>query len=99
MAVFSAVDPVVVGIATKADHYHRVFDNTVAIQEGSVALAKVALDGTGTPPAVSAAGDALIYYDTTENSLRVSTNAGAFDDLGSTFMPGDPVLLAYGMGW
>lgn len=92
MAVFNAVDPVSVGLPTKADHYHRVFDNTLAIQEGSVALTQVTLDGLGAAPAVSPAGDAVVYYDTNENQLMVSQNAGAYAVLGQ-FLPNDPTFV------
>ena len=78
MAVFSAIDPVSVGLATKADHYHRVFDNTLALQEGSVALTQVMLDGAAADPSASPAGDAVLYYNSTLNQLRLSKDGAAF---------------------
>jgi len=35
---FNGTDPVSVGEATKADDYHRVFDNTVAVRAGEIAM-------------------------------------------------------------
>lgn len=81
MAVYNAVNPCVVGGATKKDDYDRAFDNAVAIQEGNVALVKVALDGAAADPAVSASGDALIYYNITDDEVRASRNGAAFEQL------------------
>lgn len=75
---FNPTNPVSVGLATKADHYHRVFDNTLALQAGSVALTQVTLDGAAADPAVAAAGDAVVAYNTTLDQVRVSRNAGAY---------------------
>lgn len=91
MAVFSATDPVSVGLSTKADHYHRVFDNTVALQQGSVALTQVTLDGAASDPAVSPAADAVVYYNTTDDEPKISKNGGPYESLG-TFALNDPVL-------
>lgn len=95
MAVFSAIDPVVVGQPTKADHYHRVFDNTIALQEGSVPLTQVMLDGAASDPAVSPSGDAVMYHNTTDDEIRVSKNGGAFEALGSAMPLNDPMLVGY----
>lgn len=92
MAVFNAIDPVVVGLSTKADHYHRVFDNTVALQQGNVALAQVMLDGAAADPAVAPAGDAVIYYNTTDNEARISKNGATYESLG-VFPPNDPIVV------
>lgn len=92
MAVFSSTDPVSVGLSTKADHYHRVFDNTIALQEGSIALTKVTLAGAAVDPAVSPAGNAVVYYNTTDDEARISKNAGAFEALG-VFPPNDPTWV------
>lgn len=42
---FNATNPVSVGLATKADHYNRVFDNTLELRTGGIAIAsQAALD-------------------------------------------------------
>lgn len=39
MAVFNDVNPVVVGATAKANQYARVFNNTLALYEGQMAIA------------------------------------------------------------
>lgn len=42
---FNPVNPVVVGLSTKADHYHRAFNNGLAVYAGEMSLAdQAALD-------------------------------------------------------
>lgn len=38
MPVFNITDPVSVGLSTKADHYHRAFDNTLALYAGETGI-------------------------------------------------------------
>ncbi len=50
---------------------------------GSQSLGKF-LDVTGiAAPALSPAGEARLYFDSTSNKLRISENGGAFDDIGA----------------
>lgn len=92
MAVFNAVNPVNVGVATKKDHFDRVFDNTLALQEGSVALTKVTIDGAAVDPALSPAGDAVLYFNSTANELRLSRSGGAYASV-DVFPPNNPLLV------
>lgn len=39
MPVFNASNPVSVGLATKVDHYDRVFNNTVGLYAGEMSIA------------------------------------------------------------
>ena len=41
---FNATNPVLVGGATKKDHYDRVFDNTLALRTGEMALTGQVVD-------------------------------------------------------
>jgi hypothetical protein len=80
MAVFSAVNSCVVGGPTKKVQHDQLLDNTIAIQEGSVAFAKTVLDGATSDPAAPASGDVAVAYrsDQAEPVLRRSSGATEF---------------------
>ena len=58
-------------------------DDLIALQQGAIALVKVQFDGASSDPAVSAAGDATIAYNSASNQMRLSMNGGAYTPLGS----------------
>ena len=59
-------------------------DNLTGIQAGTQVLVKTNWDGQSSEPSVSAAGDAVAYYDSTKNLFRRSRNAAAFETFGDT---------------
>lgn len=74
---FSTTNPVSVGLATRADHYNTVFDNTLALRAGELALtSQAALDfiyaSSATQLARLAKGTGLQY-------LRMNAGATAYE--------------------
>jgi hypothetical protein len=63
-----------------------------AIEAGSKVLTKVTIDGASSDPAVSPSGDAVVYYNVTDDELRVSQNGSAYERVGSRPYA-DPVLI------
>lgn len=95
---FNAVNPVSVGLATKKDHYDRVFDNTLELRTGGLSIASQAL---GAVVVGSTATQLKVIPITVPGqALRVS-DAGTDVEFGEveTFAPGDPMNLAYGPRW
>lgn len=88
MATFNGTNPVTVGSATKKDHYDRAFDNAVALKEGDAVRDKETLDGipTAAEPAVSPAGDARLYYNSDDDEIKLSKNAGAYAKLAKSVL-------------
>jgi hypothetical protein len=93
MSVFSSVNAVSVGLATKKDHYDRVFENSLSLQEGSVALTQAKLDGLASNPSAAPAGDAVLVYRSDLDQLLASQSGSDYFTLGAAFPPSDPYSL------
>lgn len=70
MADFNSTNPVAVGYTAKASQYKRVFDNTLALYEGKMALPS------------QAAGDAM-YFSSATQIARVAHAYGILKFSGS----------------
>lgn len=84
-------------LVTAAVYNTDIVDNLVALQAGAVALTKVQLDGAASDPAVSAAGDATLYYNTTINAVKISLNGANYQAFGAGNGLQDWLFLAGGM--
>lgn len=80
---FNAVNPVTVGLATKKDHYDRVFDNTIELRGGGIAIPlQSALDVI---IAISATQFGRVAVGTALQVLRVNAAGNGLE-----FGPGAP---------
>ena len=70
-------------LVTAAIMNTHVRDELLAIEEGTVALDAVTLDGQTTAPAVAPSGDGRIYLDTATDLVMVSVDGGAYRPLGA----------------
>ena len=69
-------------LVTAAIMNTHVRDELLAIEEGTVALDHVTLDGKTTAPAVAPSGDARMYFDATVDLFKASVDGGAYRPLG-----------------
>lgn len=74
---YNGTNPVTVGSSTKKDHYDRVFDNTVALRAGEIAIASQANLDFAHPTGASTWGRVAVGIKFTTN--RVNNGATAYE--------------------
>lgn len=57
-------------------------DNLNAIQGGLISLVKVPFAGATSDPALSVATQAMLYYNSSTNRMKISKNTGAYVEFG-----------------